>query len=73
MFDRVLSEVNRKRVASEAVSTQQFNEKLGMFSAIGQESANQKKLKMTPSQKVCLKCMAGESGHITHILSSISK
>uniref|UniRef100_A0A8R1HJZ6 Uncharacterized protein n=1 Tax=Caenorhabditis japonica TaxID=281687 RepID=A0A8R1HJZ6_CAEJA len=74
MLDRLLSQFSRKRVASETVATQQhLADKTNNYTIKAQEVDLEKKPKMTPVQKVCLKCLAGESGHITHVLSDVSK
>ncbi|CAC42258.1 uncharacterized protein CELE_C15C8.7 [Caenorhabditis elegans] len=73
MFDRLLSQFGRKRVASESVATQQqLTDRTNVYTVKPQDPLLDKKQKMTPVQKVCLKCLAGESGHITHVLSSLS-
>ncbi|CAL2044542.1 unnamed protein product [Caenorhabditis brenneri] len=73
MFDRLLSQFSRKRVASESVATQhKITDKTNVFTVKLQDPDLEKKQKMTPVQKVCLKCLAGESGHITHVLSNVA-
>ncbi|CAD6199532.1 unnamed protein product [Caenorhabditis auriculariae] len=63
MFDRIV-QFTRKRLASEDFP--QFG------SVDTKENCHQpieKKMKTTPKQKVCAKCLAGDGGHITHILT----
>ncbi|CAO4379052.1 Protein CBG08576 [Caenorhabditis briggsae] len=73
MFDRLLSQFSRKRVASESVAAQQhLTDKTNVYTVKPQDPNLEKKQKYTPVQKVCLKCLAGESGHITHVLSNVS-
>ncbi|CAI2354958.1 unnamed protein product [Caenorhabditis sp. 36 PRJEB53466] len=74
MFNRSFPQFSRKRVASETVAAQQqLSDKTNVYTVKPADRDLEKKQKMTPVQKVCLKCLAGESGHITHVLSNIAK
>ncbi|CAJ0582214.1 unnamed protein product, partial [Mesorhabditis spiculigera] len=33
----------------------------------------EKRVRLPPRPKVCLRCLAGESGHITHVLQEVPK
>ncbi|CAI4223571.1 unnamed protein product [Auanema sp. JU1783] len=65
MFENIRSFVSRKRPARDALVVLDLSQKENHF------VPPQKKER--PVQKVCLKCLAGEGGHITHILSEVPK
>ncbi|RCN38223.1 hypothetical protein ANCCAN_15847 [Ancylostoma caninum] len=64
MFENIRRSASRKRPAVEDI-----------LSEIAQKDAveyHPVEKKVRSSQKVCLRCLAGESGHITHVLSEVA-
>ncbi|VDO40800.1 unnamed protein product [Haemonchus placei] len=64
MFEDVQKIKSRKRPLIQDISSEVTQKENSEYKPI------EKKLRQ--SQKVCLRCLAGEAGHITHVLSEVA-